>query len=125
MGNRRGVMLSRLFGFLVWNNEIGGVGGTGGGVEAVAPGEIALKKFIGELSRMITNVMGPIFGIIGTIGIFFAIYLAWRLASAEDDGKRKEAKKQLMWTVIAVIALFAFIALFAILADVLQESIKQ
>lgn len=84
-------------------------------------GASALQRFITELTNFINTIVGPVFGVIGAVGIFFAIYLAWRLAAAEDDNKRKDAKKQLMWTIIAIIALFAFIALFQILGSILRS----
>lgn len=87
--------------------------------------QTGLEYFLRELTTAINGFVAPVFGIIGVAGIFFALYLAWRLASAEDDNKRKEAKKQLLWTVIAIIALFGFIILFQILGVALAEQTFQ
>ena len=88
-------------------------------------GQVGLNRFLGDMTDAINEFVRPVFIFIGVIGVFFAIYLAWRLASAEDDSKRKEAKKQLMWTIIAIIALFGFIIVFSILGEALADQFPE
>jgi len=70
---------------------------------------------IHEVIRTIQIVMTSLLALLGMAAIVFAIYVGFRLASAEDEGKRKEAKKQLLWTIIAVIAVVLLIVVFSIL----------
>ena len=78
------------------------------------------------LADLITNIKSPVKGIVvGIIAILaisavvYAIYVAFRLAKAEDEGKRKEAKQQLLWSIIAVVGV---IALFVVMQFVLPKT---
>jgi uncharacterized membrane protein YidH (DUF202 family) len=42
--------------------------------------------------------------IIGTCGVVFAVYIGWNLMKAEDESKRKQAKMQMIYTVVALVA---------------------
>jgi len=64
------------------------------------------------LAQAIRNVVNPIFIVIGSLGALFAIWLGVRLATAQDESKRKEAKSQLVFALIAVIMIFALVGVF-------------
>ena len=73
-------------------------------------GDGPLADEIGKLIALITTAFTTLLDIAGIIAILFAIYIASKLALAQDEGKRKEAKKQLLWTLIAVAAVFVLAA---------------
>lgn len=54
---------------------------------------------------IIKNVATTIFGLLTVAAIFLAIFLAYKFFTAEDDGKRKNAKQQLIYAIIGVIVL--------------------
>ena len=64
------------------------------------------------LARAMRSVVNPIFIVIGSLGALFAIWLGVRLATAQDESKRKEAKQQLIYALIAVIMIFALVGVF-------------
>ena len=61
----------------------------------------------GELDWVVTTVEGCVqlvLSLIAMVAICFAVYIAWQLIKAEDDSKRKQAKMQLIYTVIGIIS---------------------
>jgi cytochrome bd-type quinol oxidase subunit 2 len=54
------------------------------------------------------DVIARLFSIAATV---FCVYLIFRFVKAEDEGKRKECKKQLLWTFIAILGVMVVIAL--------------
>jgi threonine/homoserine/homoserine lactone efflux protein len=50
----------------------------------------------------IGKVVNMLFKLFSTAAALFAVWIAYKLMRAEDEGKRKEAKKQLLWTFIAI-----------------------
>jgi len=65
-----------------------------------------------ELANALRNIVNPILIVLGGLGALFAIYLGVRLATAQDESKRKEAKAQLMWAIIGIVLIFALVAIF-------------
>jgi len=65
------------------------------------------EQQVNNVINMIFGAMDVLFEIATIVAIIFAIYVASRLALAQDEGKRKEAKKQLLWTIIAVVGIIA------------------
>ena len=64
----------------------------------------------GNINALITDVksiIGIIFKLGGIIAALFAGYIAFKLITANDDAKRKQAKQQLIWTLVAVVAIYA------------------
>lgn len=53
----------------------------------------------------ISGVIGSILTLLGTLATVFAVYIGWKLMSAEDDAKRKNAKMQLIYTIVALVAI--------------------
>ena len=88
-------------------------GGSGGGGEFdLDPGEIANATF-----RAINRIVQPILIALAGIGLLFAIYLGVKLATAQDESKRKEAKAQLVWAIIATVVVIGIVAVFAAIAN--------
>lgn len=51
---------------------------------------------------ILSIVLWVVLGIVGAVGAIYAVYLGVRLARAEDQSKRDEAKKHLITVAIAV-----------------------
>ena len=64
----------------------------------------ALHNFLGVVRGSLNVAMIAVLAILILAGIIFAVWLAIRLGKAEDDGKRKEAKNQMIWAIIGVLA---------------------
>jgi len=59
---------------------------------------------VDQVLSTISDVVSIILEIVATCAVVFAIYVGWQLMKAEDDNKRKQAKTQLLYTVIAAVA---------------------
>ena len=71
-----------------------------------------------RLARAIRGIVNPILIVVGTMGALLAIWLGVRLALAQDESKRKEAKAQLIFALIAVIIIFAIVGvMYAVFPD--------
>ena len=55
-----------------------------------------------KVFSILSVVLWVVLGIVGAVGSIYAIYLGIRLARAEDQSKRDEAKKHLITVAIAV-----------------------
>jgi len=74
-------------------------------------GRDPFEAFIDEASGVLSALMIGMLAIIAAAAVVFAIWVGFRLAKAEDEGKRKEAKQQLLWSIIAVVATVALFLL--------------
>jgi heme/copper-type cytochrome/quinol oxidase subunit 2 len=75
--------------------------GTWTGLEGGAEG-------VSTMQTVLTNIQGiitPVLELVADAGIVFAVYIGWNLMKAEDDGKRKQAKMQLIYTIIGVVSI--------------------
>ncbi|MCL2846464.1 MAG: hypothetical protein FWE38_02115 [Firmicutes bacterium] len=79
------------------------------------------SEVVGNVVTVVQTVFNVLLGLLGMAALVFAIYIGFKLASAEDEGKRKEAKKQLLWTIIAVIAVVLLIVIFNILIGAISN----
>jgi len=80
----------------------------GGGTPAPTGFEAFVTAVEGPLNALLLAMLA----ILGAAALIFAIWVGIRLAKAEDEGKRKEAKQQLLWSIIAVVAAVALAVLF-------------
>ena len=80
--------------------------------------DTTINKFIESIATPLNYVMIEVLAIVALAAIVFAVYVAFRLARAEDDQKRKEAKQQLLWSIIAVLAT---VGIFVLLITVFNE----
>jgi len=92
-----------------------------GSVVPMVPDTEPIERIGRELRDALQIVFGIVLGLMGFFAIGFAIWVGFRLASAEDEGKRKEAKKQLLWSIIAVVAIVVLIIVIFILLEVLID----
>lgn len=59
------------------------------------------------MTNGLLQILGYIFLVVAALGVFYAIYLATRLATANDDGKRKQAKDRIKRTFVAIVIVLA------------------
>jgi len=97
---------------------LGGDGETGGDEGVFGTGGI--NEFIASIATPLNYVMIAVLAVVALGAIAFAVYVAFRLAKAEDDSKRKEAKQQLLWSIIAVLAT---IGIFVLITTVFSDDI--
>lgn len=82
---------------------------------ATGKGAGGLTKVLQTIKTVTSTINTVVLALIGVAAIVFAVFVAFRLARAEDEGKRKEAKQQLLWSIIAIIVVagvFAFSKIF-------------
>jgi len=58
----------------------------------------AVREMVEELKP----VLIVLFSVVGAAAIGYSIYLGFMLAKAEDDGKRQEAKKRIIKTIVGL-----------------------
>jgi len=69
---------------------------------------------LAETYLIVKSVVDMIFDMIATVAVVFAVYVGWQFVKADDDGKRKQAKNQLIYTIIGIIAIVAINAIATI-----------
>ena len=79
---------------------------------------------VSSVVSLVESIIGSIFGLAGIAAAVFAGYIAYRLMTASDDGKRKQAKQQLIWTLIAIVGIYALQGLIqTVLTALLKEAV--
>jgi cytochrome bd-type quinol oxidase subunit 2 len=92
---------------------------------AITGGDAAIRSAANEVLGAIFLAFETLFNLLSVAGALFAIYIAIRLATAEDEGKRKQAKAQLLWTLVGIVATIVLITIInAIVFNVLIPEIK-
>jgi len=66
---------------------------------------------------IINIVMNTLMGLFSALAFLFLIYIGFRLAKAEDESKRKEAKKQMIYTIVAIVGVIVLIVLFNVVIE--------
>jgi heme O synthase-like polyprenyltransferase len=77
--------------------------------------EANLEKVITQINSVINIALS----IIGAGVVIFAVYLGFKFFTAEDEGKRKDAKSQLIYAIIGIVVVLALL----VLKDVIVTSI--
>ena len=77
---------------------------------------------VGDVLAEINRFTNPILGVLLGLGVLLAIWIGVRLATAQDESKRKEAKAQLIWAIIAVFIVAMAIAVMNVLAGAFSET---
>ena len=80
------------------------------------------KELLGQVFNIISIVLWVVLAIVGAIGSIYAIYLGVQLARADEQGKRDDAKKHLITTVIAVGVTIALILVFNIFLPMILDA---
>ena len=66
-------------------------------------GFASMNETLEKVIEVVNIALAIFYGIIGTLLIFACIYMGWRLAKAEDESQRKQAKSQMLYSIIGVI----------------------
>ncbi len=74
--------------------------------------------------EVLSIVLWVILGIVGAVGAIYAIWLGIKLAKAEDQGKRDEAKKHLIAVAIAVGVTIVLILFFNTFLPMILDAFK-
>ena len=81
-------------------------------------------KLLSDLFNVLSIVLWVVLGIVAAIGAIYAIYLGIRLARAEEQGKRDEAKKHLITVAIAVGVTIVLILFFNTFLPMILSAFK-
>lgn len=57
---------------------------------------------LGDVFNILSIVLWVVLGIVGAVGAIYAVYAGIRLARADEQSKRDEAKKHLIYIAVAV-----------------------
>ena len=77
------------------------------------PGFTPLPNPAPGIALAIYNIVWPIMTVLVALGMLLAIYLGVKLATSTDEGKRREAKAQMIYAIIAIIIIGAGIGIFS------------
>ena len=83
-------------------------------------GTLYITRHLDNVIETVQIIFNILLGLGLVVAIVFAVFVGFRLASAEDEGKRKEAKKQLLWTIVAIFAIALLILILNILVGILR-----
>ena len=64
---------------------------------------------LSTIVKNITTVISSAIGIVTAGIVILAIFIAFKFFTAEDDGKRKNAKAQLIYAIIGIVVLIALL----------------
>lgn len=81
-------------------------------------------ELLNSVFSIISTVLWVVLAIVGAIGAIYAIYLGVQLAKADEQGKRDDAKKHLITTVIAVGVTVALILVFNIFLPMILDAFQ-
>ena len=84
--------------------------------------ETSQRELLGQVFNIISIILWVVLAIVGAIGSIYAIYLGVQLARADEQGKRDDAKKHLITTVIAVGVTIALILVFNIFLPMVLDA---
>ena len=91
-------------------------------IENMSGLETSQRELLGQVFNIISIVLWVVLAIVGAIGSIYAIYLGVQLARADEQGKRDDAKKHLITTVIAVGVTVALILVFNIFLPMILDA---
>lgn len=77
----------------------------------------AFITFIDSVKPILETATLVVLGIIASLGTVFGLYVGFKLARAEDEGRRREAKQQLLWSILATIVV---VTIFVLLSTLLN-----
>ena len=78
-----------------------------------------------NMIKLVTNVVSTALGIVTAIIIGFAIYLAIKFFTAEDDGKRKNAKQQLIYAIIGIVVMIALMLIAPQITTAIKNAVTR
>ena len=86
----------------------------------------AFLKGADEVTAVLKAAVDGFLNIVITCAVLFAMWVGWKFISADDDSKRTEAKKQLMYTIGAICAVLLINAVAqVVLKDLVNKAIDK
>lgn len=76
----------------------------------------AVAASVNMVLLLVSEIVNLVFSLITVGAMVLAVYVAWKLMSAADENKRKQAKAQMIWTIVAI---FAVIVLNVLITEVM------
>jgi len=81
-----------------------------------------------DIQTLANTINGIVFALLGLIAvgvIILAVWIGFKMATATDDSKRKDAKMQLIYCVVGVIAVILIIVLWqTVISDVIRNALR-
>ena len=71
-----------------------------------------VTRALDETTRIIMIILNAFLGLLGLAAALFFVWVGFKLAKAEDESKRKEAKKQMLFAIVAIIGVVVLIVLW-------------
>lgn len=75
------------------------------------------KYWVVQISDTLKSIVAPALIILSAVGAIYAIVLGVKMAQADDQSKRDEAKKNLINVIISVVAVILLIVIFYMLSN--------
>ena len=69
-------------------------------------------KWVKDVYTILSPMLWAIMAVVGAAGGIYAIILGVNLARAEDQSKRDEAKKRMIWTLLAIALTILLVVFF-------------
>lgn len=77
-------------------------------------GSQAVVKALNGINGVLQNILVPLCTVIASVGVIFAVFLGIKMARANGAEQRDEAKKRVVYAVVAIAISLALIAIFTI-----------
>lgn len=81
-------------------------------INEYVPDSDGTKEILTQVFDIISLVLWIVLAVVGAVGAIYAIFLGIKLARAEEQGKRDDAKKHLITVCIAIGVTLALILVF-------------
>ena len=76
---------------------------------------VTVSGVMTQVRNIVNTANLAFFALCGAGLVLFSIYLGFRMAKADDEGKRKQAREQLVWSIIGLIAVVAMVSITRII----------
>ena len=84
-------------------------------------GAVDLSPILAPVLEIITAILWPAIGLVGSVGTIYCIVLGVKLAKSDDGGSREKAKKDLIGAIIGFAVIFVLIVSLKIAMPILQD----
>ena len=85
------------------------------GVDTSVTNQAWYKNIVNVIIQWLDALLVPIIIIVATAGMIYAIYLGIQLARAESADKRDEAKKKMLWFILAFVLTILILVIIQLL----------
>lgn len=82
---------------------------------------VDFNPILAPVLEVITAILWPAIGLVGSIGTIYCIVLGVKLAKSDEAGSREKAKKDLIGAIIGFAVIFVLIVSLKIAMPILQD----